>query len=61
MEIAFFSNHPVFRTCNPKLYGVAQLSKRLTQLLVNRIQLELVLIYIIYFCIYTQYDFIFLI
>ncbi len=41
MEQAFFSNHPHFRNVNQKLYGVSQLSKKLTQLLVQRIKGEL--------------------
>eukprot|EP01038_Epipyxis_sp_PR26KG_P008636 gene8636-11672_t len=41
LEIQFFANHSIFRGCNPKLYGIAQLSKRLTHLLVNRIQSQL--------------------
>lgn len=40
-EVAFFANHPVFRKCNPQLYGVGQLSKKLTQLLVERIKMEM--------------------
>ena len=42
IESSFFSNHPVFRNCSPKLYGVSQLAKKLTYLLVNRIKGELV-------------------
>lgn len=38
MEAAFFANHAHFRSCNPKLLGVGQLSKKLTQLLVGRIK-----------------------
>lgn len=38
----FFANNPVFRRCNPNLYGITQLSKKLTLLLVERIKSELV-------------------
>lgn len=39
-ESDYFKNHSVFRNCDPKLYGVQQLSKKLTLLLVSRIQRE---------------------
>jgi hypothetical protein len=38
----FFATHPHFKSCDPKLFGVANLTSRLTQLLVSRIQAELV-------------------
>lgn len=41
LELQFFENHPVFGSCNKNLYGIAQLSKKLTTLLVNRIKQEL--------------------
>lgn len=41
-EERFFANHPVLRTANPSLVGIRNLSAKLTQLLVNRIKLELV-------------------
>lgn len=41
--MAFFSNHPVFKKCNPSLYGVNQLSKKLTHLLVERIKRAMVM------------------
>ena len=41
-ETQFFSSHPVFRNCDPSVYGVDQLSKKLTLLLVSRIQKGLV-------------------
>ncbi|CAM9610022.1 unnamed protein product [Chrysoparadoxa australica] len=42
LESAFFSSHRHFRNCDPKLLGVDHLTNRLTQLLVARIQHELV-------------------
>ncbi|CAM9971881.1 unnamed protein product, partial [Ectocarpus sp. 8 AP-2014] len=41
-EEAFFRQHSHFKGCDPKLFGVANLTTRLTQLLVTRIQHELV-------------------
>lgn len=41
-EDAFFKNHPVFRYCDPKLYGIGNLSRKLTMLLVTKIKKELV-------------------
>lgn len=41
-EISFFTGHPVFRNCNANLYGVDQLSKKLTTVLVSKIKQELV-------------------
>lgn len=37
-EQYFFNTHPVFRSLNPELYGVDQLSKKLTALLVSKIK-----------------------
>lgn len=41
-ENKFFLGHEVFCACDPRLWGVNQLSKKLTALLVSRIQLQLV-------------------
>ncbi len=41
-EAKFFSSHPVFKNCDSKLVGIRNLTDRLTQLLVGRIQHELV-------------------
>lgn len=41
-ELSFFTGHTVFRNLNPTLYGVDQLSKKLTTVLVNKIKQELV-------------------
>lgn len=41
-ELAFFNTHPVFRNCQNTLYGVDQLSKKLTTVLVTKIKQELV-------------------
>jgi hypothetical protein len=41
-ELNFFTNHPVFRNCNETLFGVDQLSKKLTEVLVTRIKGSLV-------------------
>jgi len=38
----FFANHSVFRRCNTSLYGITQLSKKLTVLLVERIKGEMI-------------------
>ena len=54
-EMNFFRNHEVFNKCDPKLWGVDQLSKRLTSLLVNRIQLQLVSKNGNYYCIEFRY------
>jgi hypothetical protein len=43
MEMSFFSAHSVFKRCNPSLYGVNQLSKKLTHLLVEKIKQEMVI------------------
>ena len=40
-EKKFFLSHEVFHSCDPRVWGVEQLSKRLTALLVVRIQLQL--------------------
>lgn len=40
-EIEYFSNHPAFKNLDNKLYGINNLSKKLTLLLVSRIQSEL--------------------
>jgi Dynamin central region len=37
----FFAVHPHFKGCDPKLFGVDNLTSRLTRLLVSRIQAEL--------------------
>lgn len=42
METEFFARHAVFRKVSPSLLGVAQLSKKLTVLLVERIKHEMV-------------------
>lgn len=41
-ELAFFTGHTVFRNLNATLYGVDQLSKKLTTVLVTKIKQELV-------------------
>lgn len=41
LEASFFANHPVFKRVSSKLYGVGQLSKKLTCLLVRRIKQEM--------------------
>ena len=41
-ELSYFAGHHVFRHCNSNLYGVEQLSKKLTTVLVNKIKQELV-------------------
>lgn len=41
-EKEYFKAHPVFRNVDSRLYGINQLSKKLTLLLVSRIQCELV-------------------
>ena len=41
-EQQFFAKHPVFRQCDPSCFGVEQLSKKLTALLVTRVQKGLV-------------------
>jgi hypothetical protein len=41
-ELNFFNTHPVFRNLNPELFGVDQLSKKLTTVLVTKIKQELV-------------------
>jgi Dynamin central region len=38
---SFFAVHPHFKGCDPKLFGVDNLTSRLTRLLVSRIQAEL--------------------
>jgi hypothetical protein len=38
MEAAFFALHPAFKELDPRLYGVGQLSRKLTALLVRRIK-----------------------
>ena len=40
-EQQFFAAHPHFKGCDPKLFGVENLTSRLTRLLVTRIQAEL--------------------
>jgi hypothetical protein len=40
-EAYFFQTHGSFCTCDPKVLGVQQLSKKLSALLVARIQLQL--------------------
>ena len=40
-EKLFFQSHESFCTCDPKVLGVEQLSKKLSALLVTRIQLQL--------------------
>ncbi|KAG5184845.1 Mx2, Mx-like dynamin-related GTPase [Tribonema minus] len=42
LEQEFFKAHPHFKSCDPKLFGIDNLTSRLTQLLVTRIQAELV-------------------
>jgi interferon-induced GTP-binding protein Mx1 len=41
-ETEFFSSHPHFKSCDPRVFGIENLTTRLTQLLVARIQHELV-------------------
>ena len=41
-ELSFFTGHPVFKELNPTLFGVEQLSKKLTTVLVTKIKQELV-------------------
>ena len=40
-EKKFFLNHEMFCLCDTRTWGVVQLSKKLTSLLVSRIQLQL--------------------
>ena len=41
-ENTFFQSHDVFRSCDPRVWGIDQLAKRLSALLMTRIQLQLV-------------------
>ena len=47
-ELSFFNSHPVFHKLPPTLFGVEQLSKKLTTVLVTRIKQELVSTLFIY-------------
>lgn len=49
IESTFFRNHSAFKKCNPALYGVEQLSKKLTILLVDRIKQGMVSQFSLYF------------
>lgn len=41
-EVQFFRGHSVFGTCDPHVWGADQLAKKLSSLLVTRIQMQLV-------------------
>jgi len=42
LEEDFFKNHPHFKNCDPSLFGIHNLTNKLTNVLVTRIQQELV-------------------
>lgn len=41
LETSFFENHQVYSALDKSLYGVTELTKKLTRILANRIQYEL--------------------
>ncbi len=42
LEQSFFQSHPVLSKCKLELYGIQSLAKKLTSLLVSRIQHQMV-------------------
>jgi hypothetical protein len=56
-ELAFFTNHPAFRGLNASLYGVENLSKKLTTVLVTKIKQELVCRFLLAPCVLNPHSY----
>lgn len=55
IEEAFFKKHDTFKHQDPQLFGISNLAKKLTYLLVARIKQELVCVVSIYDCVWRCY------